>query len=92
MFLEAQLLVADDRNGVEKDTFSDKEIFRKATFERGGLREELVSREGGIFISLNLPTAVQSPRSKGDGRYDDDEFGIGKNWCYKFLLLKNKLH
>ena len=35
-----------------------------------GFREELVSREGGIFISLNLPTAVQSPRSKGDGRYD----------------------
>ena len=24
------------------------------------------------IISLNLPTAVQSPRSKGDGRYDDD--------------------
>ena len=56
-----------------------------------GFREELVSREGGIFISLNLPTAVQSPRSKGDGRYEDDEFGVGKNWCYKFLLLKNKL-
>ena len=27
------------------------------------------------IISLNLPTAVQSPRSKGDGRYDagDDD-------------------
>ena len=29
------------------------------------------------IISLNLPTAVQSPRSKGDGRYDagDDVLG-----------------
>ena len=58
--------------------FSGKEISRKAAVEIDGFREELVSREGGIFISLNLPTAVQSPRSKGDGRYDDDEFGVGK--------------
>ena len=25
---------------------------------------------GISIVSLNLPTAVQSPRSKGDGRYD----------------------
>ena len=44
-----------------------------------GFREELVSREGGIFVSLNLPTAVQSPRSKGDGRYSADEVGEAKH-------------
>ena len=37
-------------------------------------RQEVAWDHGGI-ISLNLPTAVQSPRSKGDGRYDagDDD-------------------
>ena len=60
----------------KKNTFSGKEISRRAAFEMDGFREELVSGEDGIFISLNLPTAVQSPRSKGDGRYDD-EFSVG---------------
>ena len=27
------------------------------------------------IISLNLPTAVQSPRSKGDGQYDAGDDG-----------------
>ena len=62
----------------EKNTFSGKEVSRKAAFERGGLPEKLVSREGGIFVSLNLPTAVQSPRSKGDGRYDAGEVNEAK--------------
>ena len=59
----------------KKNKFSSKEVSKKAAFEMVGFREELVSREGGIFVSLNLPTAVQSPRSKGDGRYAASEFG-----------------
>ena len=74
----------------KKNTFSDKEISRKVAFEMGGFREELVSREGGIFISLNLPTAVQSPRSKGDGRYAANEFG-DKNMCEILLLMTEPL-
>ena len=54
----------------KKNTFPGKEVSRKTAFERGGFRGKFASRKTGSLIPLNLPTAVQSPRSKGDGRYD----------------------
>ena len=59
----------------KKNTFPGKEVSRKAAFERDGFRGKFASRKAGSFIPLNLPTAVQSPQSKGDWRYDagDDD-------------------
>ena len=63
MFLEAQLLVADDRNGVEDYVFR----LQKGCFWEGGFGEEFVSREGGHFVSLNLPTSkVREIKVMGD--------------------------
>ena len=57
----------------EKNRFSGKEVSRKGAFQKLEFRGKFVSREGGNVTPLNLPTAVQTPRSKNDGRYDADE-------------------
>ena len=51
--------------------FPGREVSRKAAFERGGSRRKFASKKAGSIIPLNLPTEVQSPRVKGDGRYDE---------------------
>ena len=50
----------------KKNTFSGKEISRKAAFEKDGFRGKFASRKAGSFIPLNLTKAAQTPRSKGD--------------------------
>ena len=53
--------------GYMKNTFPGKEVSRKTAFESGGFRGKLASRKPGSLIPLNLPTAVQTPRSKSNG-------------------------
>ena len=70
IYLEAQLLLADDRNSVEEEYVFSSEVSKKNAFEKDEFWGKFTSTKGGSFIPLNLPTAVQTSRSKDDGRYD----------------------
>ena len=61
-------------NSLEKEHLSWKGT---TVLERdNSLEKEQFSWRMGFMISLTLPTEVQSPRVKGDGRYDELIIGI----------------